>query len=95
MCEATCPEAPKALTSDPVNYPIETGIVSLVFEMKRLGIFEPCWSCEGHLGPAGDLLGEPGTRLGARDQQPQGGAQGAAENAASTRFDFSPSHGLI
>lgn len=51
----TCPEAPKALTSDPVNYPIETGIVPLVFEMKRLGIFDPCWSCEGHLGPAGNL----------------------------------------
>jgi hypothetical protein len=55
MCQTTCPEAPKALTSDPVNYPIEIGIVPLVFEMKRLGIFEPCWSCEGHLGPGGDL----------------------------------------
>lgn len=55
MCTPTCPDAPKALTSDPVNYPIETGIVPLVFEMKRLGIFEPCWSCEGHLGPTGDL----------------------------------------
>lgn len=55
MCVPSCPEAPKKLTSDPVEYPIETGIVPLVFEMKRLGIFAPCWSCEGHLGPGGDL----------------------------------------
>jgi hypothetical protein len=55
MCGSTCAEGPAALTSDPVNYPIEPGIVPLVFEMKRLGIFEPCWSCEGYLGPTGDL----------------------------------------
>jgi hypothetical protein len=23
--------------------------------MKRLPVFEPCWSCEGHLGPDGSL----------------------------------------
>ena len=55
MCMTSRAEAPRALTSDPANYPIETGIVPLVFEMKRLGIFEPCWLCEGHLNPSGDL----------------------------------------
>ncbi len=55
MCSPNCPEAPNALTSDPENYPIETGIVPLVFEMTRLGIFEPCWSCEGHLNTSGKL----------------------------------------
>jgi hypothetical protein len=55
MCLPNCSEAPRALTSDPVNYPIEPGILPLVFGMKRLGIFEPCWSCEGHLGPSGVL----------------------------------------
>jgi hypothetical protein len=47
-CSALCPEASWALSSDPTRHPIEPGIVPLVFEMTRLGMFEPCWSCEGH-----------------------------------------------
>lgn len=47
------------LSSDPDKYPIEHGIISLVFEMKRLGIFRPCWSCEGHLGSDGALWKRP------------------------------------
>jgi hypothetical protein len=36
-------------------YPIEAAVVPLVYEMRRLGMFQPCWSCEGHLGPKGEL----------------------------------------
>jgi len=54
-CSPQCAEAPRALSSEPDHYPIEPAILPLVFEMKRLGLFDPCWSCEGHLGPDGAL----------------------------------------
>lgn len=59
MCSVHCPEAPGLLSSDPEKYPVEPGVMPLVFEMKRLGIFRPCWSCEGHLGPDGSLWKVP------------------------------------
>ena len=46
-CSSDCAYIPAQLTSDP-NFPIETMIAPLAFELKRLGVFEPCWSCEGH-----------------------------------------------
>jgi len=54
-CRPGCPQAPRQLSSDPENYPIEPAITPLVYEMKRLGMFRPCWSCEGHLGVDGAL----------------------------------------
>ena len=59
MCSVHCPEAPRALSVDPDRYPIELAILPLVFEMKRLGMFRPCWSCEGHLRPDGSLWKMP------------------------------------
>jgi len=41
-------------------YPIEPAIVALTYEMKRTGLFVPCWSCEGHLHPDGSLFKLPG-----------------------------------
>ena len=55
----SCLEAPRALSSEPECFPIEPGIVPLVFEMKRLGMFSPCWSCEGHSHPDGSLAKPP------------------------------------
>lgn len=46
------------LTSD-AAFPIEPLIAPLVYEMKRSGAFEPCWSCEGHNGADGALLKAP------------------------------------
>jgi hypothetical protein len=54
-CSPSCSQAARALSTDPDRYPIESGILPLVFAMKRLRVFEPCWSCEGHLGPDGSL----------------------------------------
>ena len=54
-CTPHCPVAPTALSGDPAHYPIEPGIMPLVFEMKRQGMFTPCWSCEGHLDGQGVL----------------------------------------
>ena len=59
MCAPNCPDAPKALSSDPENFPIEPGITPLVFELKRLAFFEPCWSCEGHDDELGTLWKAP------------------------------------
>jgi hypothetical protein len=46
------------MTGDPA-FPIELLIAPLVFEMKRTGFFEPCWSCEGHAGADGGVLKAP------------------------------------
>ncbi len=47
-CRPDCPQAPLALSSDPEKFPIEEGIVPLVFALNDLAIGSPCWSCEGH-----------------------------------------------
>ena len=54
-----CPDAPKALSIDPDRYPVEPRILPLVFEMKRLRVFDPCWSCEGHSAADGSLWKTP------------------------------------
>ncbi len=48
LCSPACTDAPYALSSDPDAYPIEPGITGLVYAMTRSGLFETCWSCEGH-----------------------------------------------
>lgn len=54
-CSRHCPDIPATISSDPVNYPLESRIAPLVYELKRLEAFHPCWSCEGHNGPDGKL----------------------------------------
>lgn len=58
-CHRSCVKAPVRLSSDPDAFPIEPLIAPLVFEIKRLGVFEPCWSCEGHNDNAGTLWKVP------------------------------------
>jgi hypothetical protein len=58
MCAPDCPRAPAALSSDPA-FPIEPGVAPLVYEMKRTGVFEPCYSCEGHPAPDGAVWKRP------------------------------------
>lgn len=58
-CSPRCPDAARALSVDPQRYPIESAILPLVYEMKRLGLFVPCWSCEGHARPDGTLWKVP------------------------------------
>ncbi len=58
-CSPMCPQAGRELSADPDRYPIEPGILPLVFEMKRLRLFEPCWSCEGHLAANDSLQKTP------------------------------------
>lgn len=53
-----CSKASEMLSSDP-DYPVEDLITPLVYEIKNLGIFEPCWSCEGHNDPQGKLWKKP------------------------------------
>lgn len=47
-----CPNAPKALSTDPVKYPIEAPIVPLVYGLTTLRVVESCWSCGGHRATA-------------------------------------------
>ena len=54
-CHRNCSAAPKRLSSEGERSPVEPQVAPLVFELKRLGVFYPCWSCEGHANQAGDL----------------------------------------
>lgn len=60
QCSPDCADAPALLSGDPEGFPIEPGIVGLVFAMTRSGLFTPCWSCEGHLSADGALWKTPG-----------------------------------
>lgn len=63
LCSPRCPGAPLALSGDPAQHPIGPLIMPLVYQMKRLGLFTPCWSCEGHLHPDGSLWKLPQVRF--------------------------------
>ena len=58
ICNCNCsrdrPDIPVKMTTD-ANFPIESSVAPLVYELKRMGIFEPCWSCEGHNDQNGKL----------------------------------------
>ena len=54
-CSAECEYAPRQMSSDPDDHPIEPGIVGLVYALETLRVCQPCWSCEGHNDPAGAL----------------------------------------
>jgi hypothetical protein len=58
-CTPDCPDAARALSTEPDRYPIEPAILPLVFAMKRSRIFDPCWSCEGHTGAGGSTWKAP------------------------------------
>ncbi len=58
-CSRHCPDIPGMISSDPESYPIETRVAPLVYELKRLEVFQPCWSCEGHNGTDGTLWKNP------------------------------------
>jgi hypothetical protein len=36
------------MSSDPDDFPIETGIAPLVYILHSINGCDPCWSCEGH-----------------------------------------------
>ena len=58
-CSRLCPDVPRKLSSDPDKHPLEPLIAPLVYEIQRLKVFQPCWSCEGHDGPDGALWKVP------------------------------------
>ena len=58
-CSYHCPAAPEQMSSDPKQYPIEDGIVPMVYAFYTLGKLMPCWSCEGHLDGHNQLYKPP------------------------------------
>lgn len=58
-CSPHCPDAAVRLSCEP-DFPIEPGILGLVFAMARCGLFTPCWSCEGHPAARGGIWRLPG-----------------------------------
>jgi len=55
QCNARCPKVPEVLSSDPKRFPIEAGVLPLVFALNRAKLAVPCWSCEGHRDHLGNL----------------------------------------
>ncbi len=58
-CSPRCATAPRQMSSDPDRFPIEAGIVPLVYAFHCLGVCPPCWSCEGHEDVRGGLRRVP------------------------------------
>ena len=58
-CHRHCAAARTRLSSEGERAPIEPLVAPLVFELKKLGVFHPCWSCEGHANAAGELWRVP------------------------------------
>ena len=58
-CSRNCVDVPRMISSEPETYPLEDKIAPLAYELKRLGVFHPCWSCEGHNGHDGKLWKKP------------------------------------
>ena len=54
-CHRFCPAAARHLSSEGDRSPVEPLVAPLVFELKKLGVFHPCWSCEGHPDRDGGL----------------------------------------
>jgi hypothetical protein len=59
-CRPDCPAAPRRLSSEPERFPIEPGILPLVYALSCLRLLPPCWSCEGHVDASGGLRRLPG-----------------------------------
>ena len=55
-CSSDCDNAAQALSSEPERYPIEQGILPLVYSLSTLRVCPPCWSCEGHSRHKGQEL---------------------------------------
>ena len=58
-CNHQCAGIALHLSSETERYPLEPKIAPLAFEIKRLGVFVPCWSCEGHDHQQGGLWKKP------------------------------------
>jgi hypothetical protein len=65
-CSSACAHAPGQLSSEPDTYPIEPGILPLVYGLSSLRVVFPCWSCEGHPGDSGAFRKRPGVWFFAR-----------------------------
>jgi hypothetical protein len=58
-CSPNCPDARTSLSSDPVNEPLEATIAPLVYQLAKLRVFQPYWSCGGHNRPDGSIWKAP------------------------------------
>lgn len=58
-CSYKCSAAPREMSAEPDRYPIEEGVVPLVYAFYTLRKLMPCWSCEGHLDGHNKLTKTP------------------------------------
>lgn len=58
-CSESCPDAHTALSSQPVEFPIEANVTPLVFGLMSTQVTQTCWSCEGHMDTNNNLIKLP------------------------------------
>lgn len=58
-CSFKCRYAPRHMSGSPDRYPIEPGIVPLVYALYSMRLITPCWSCEGHVESDGVMRKRP------------------------------------
>jgi len=58
-CSAQCPYVAQQMSSDPETYPVEEGVVPIVYAFYTMRLMMPCWSCEGHFDKHGVLAKLP------------------------------------
>lgn len=54
-CSPKCPDVAKALSIDPVRYPLEKKVIPLVYEVMATAGLKTSWSCEGHMNNDSEL----------------------------------------
>lgn len=58
-CSPECPDIPRTLSNEPDREPLEPAVAPLVYQLRKLRVFQPFWSCEGHDGADGHLWKTP------------------------------------
>ena len=54
-CSSGCPQAPRMLSSEPDEHPIEPHVLPLVYSLTVARVIQTCWSCQGHVHPNGQI----------------------------------------
>jgi len=58
-CSCQCPDAKRALSTEPDSHPIETSVVPLVYGLMSTRLSQTIWSCEGHMDENNRLISLP------------------------------------
>ncbi len=58
-CSPDCPDVRTSLSTEPAAEPLEATVAPLVYQLAKLQVFQPYWSCGGHSHPDGTIWKTP------------------------------------